>query len=312
MKRLVRLCFAAGLALTSVGLVTVSLWAPVSSASGLPSFTDPVGDTVVDGNGDAIVAPRADVVGASAEVRPEGIAFGVRLQEPVDPVNDPNWRRPGTYLSWHVDTDANDNFDYEIRYLTISGHPAGDVGRLGVPASSRQVCTVSTAGFSPEAGYTLVVEPKCLGNPAAFSYRVTAYYATNVNVAIDIAPDRRPVLVAMSAPPVTPSSAPAVTTPAPAPAMTPQATPAPAGAPKVSPKAPSAAPAKPAPARASVPARPAAPAPAPVAAAPAPVAGLATTGPRAEQLARFGAAFLLAGLSLMIATGRVLPVPARR
>src|SRR5919108_6195789 len=142
MKPLFRRCFAAVLAMTSIGLALVSLWAPASAASvagPAPSVTDPVGDTLVEGNGNPVSAPRGDVVSATAEGRPEGIAFNVRLQEPADPATDPNWRRPGTYLSWHLDTDANTNFDYEIRYLTISGHPAGDVGRVGAPASSRQV-----------------------------------------------------------------------------------------------------------------------------------------------------------------------------
>jgi hypothetical protein len=286
--------FASGLALAAAGLLTVTLLAPAASAASLPPVADRAGDTLVNGDGKPIAAPRADVVTTTAEYLPDAITLGVKVQEPADPLADTNWGGEASYLSWNLDVNADTRFDYELKYLVNSGRLTGTVARVGAPGSPPPACDPPLARFSPEAGYSLAVSPKCLDNPSGFSYRVTVYYKVGKETATDMAPDKGPA-GPLSLNPQSAVPAPAAAPATPAPALATQSAPPPA--PRVSAKAPApaAAQAKPAPARpAPTAAKPAA---APTA-APAP-GNLAKTGPRAELwLTGLGAVLLLAGLSL--------------
>jgi hypothetical protein len=290
--------FASGLALAAAGLLTTTLVAPAASAATLPPVADRAGDTLVNGDGKPIAAPRADVVTTTAEFLPEAITLGVKVQESADPLADANWGGEASYLSWSLDVNNDTRFDFEVKYLVNSGRLTGTVARVGAPGSPPPACDPPLARFTPEAGYGLSLSPKCLDNPSGLSYRVTVYYKVGKETATDMAPDKGPAgPLFLNPQSAAPAPAPAATPASPAPALATQAAPPPA-APRVSAKAPSpaAAPAaKPAPAKPA----PTAAKPAPAAAKPAPAPNLARTGPRAELwLAGLGAVLMLAGFSL--------------
>jgi hypothetical protein len=300
------------------------------------TITDNVADTIDDELGNVLSAAKADIVGATAEYRPEGITLGVRVRQPQDPAKDTNWFSDATFVWWELDTTGDDKPDYEPQFYadSDSGDLTGLVIRPGDAEEVPPVCDASSTRFSTDAGYTMVIPPKCVGNPASFRYRAHIHYDTtrgddNAPVATDVVPDQGWTSPITNGTAPTPAPAPAAAPPAPAkpnPAPA-KPNPAPAAAPRgpETAPAPPAAPGKPNPAPAAKPApAPAKPAPASAKPTPAPVApgasdpapsaplpaDLARTGSGALRLAGFGAAVAFAGLSLVLSGGRRRLVPA--
>jgi hypothetical protein len=154
--------------------------------------TDPAGDTFVDGTQKPITESRADIVRTGAAYGPGGLTFTMQVQTPTDPRQDKKWAGESTYALWAVDTTGDGNPDFEIQYYFDSGSLGASVDRPG-DANGPSVCDVSAATYGPD-GYSVTVDPACLGNPAAISYRATLYYDTNpkddnADVASDIAPN---------------------------------------------------------------------------------------------------------------------------
>jgi hypothetical protein len=150
---------------------------------------DPAGDTVVDGTQKAIKEPRGDILRAGAAYRAGFIAFVMQVQQSVDPRTDERWAGDWTYAVWSVDTNGDGAPDYDIQYYFLDGQLGGAVAR---PNSTDLLCDIESA-YGPD-GYTAIVDPACLGNPASFSYRLTMYYDLNpkddnADVAADVAPN---------------------------------------------------------------------------------------------------------------------------
>ena len=65
--------------------------------------------------------------------------------------------------------------------------------KVGAAENEAPACGLSSATYRPETGYTVVVDPQCLGNPSAVSYQVSLYYQTDPNnedtVVTDVAPN---------------------------------------------------------------------------------------------------------------------------
>ena len=85
-----------------------------------------------------------------------------------------------------LDTNLDGTVDYVVEYFVEGGQLGADVFRAD-DASTTSLCGVEAA-LSPD-GYTVGVDPACIGNPAAFAYRPTIYYDTASEVVTDIAPD---------------------------------------------------------------------------------------------------------------------------
>jgi hypothetical protein len=118
----------------------------------------------------------------------------VQVKQPSDPRAGAKWA-DSTYLSWALDTNRDGKPEYEVQYYVDSGKLTGDVTRSGAPDSADPLCDVSSAKYDAATGYTVVVDPKCIGNPSDFSYRVTSYYDTKpgddkATVGSDVAPDK--------------------------------------------------------------------------------------------------------------------------
>jgi len=324
MTRMVHKKMAAGLATTIGALLMVAGFVVAPAAVAAPAaITDPVGDVINRETNDKLQSPPTDIVSVAVDSGAQGIILTFKTQEAPDPATDAHWASPNTFVSWQVDSSGDGKVDNLIRFSLdrdTAGKLVGDLTHWAGPGQPAQHCDVP-ATYDPTTGYTLTINPSCMGTPAAISYRVQLTYDTKPGdakppLAFDVVPDQGlagPVPIVI---PTTPAAAPPA---AGAPAPGPDATPAPgqAGAPTAAgPGGKTPAPAaKPAPKPAAKPATPAtrgataAPAPATPSAAPATdgAGELAATGTSARWLGALGGALLLLG-----GLGLMTPVDRRR
>ena len=165
--------------------------APTGPRTSTLKIDDRTGDTVVDGTGQARPQNRADLVQSQANYTSKALLFAAQTAERVDPKNDPMWNSDSTFLSWEIDTNGDSTVDYEVQYFFADGGLVAGVSRPG-DENSQSVCGAEAAYTAD--GYTVAIDPNCLGNPATFWYRVTMYYATdpanqNGESVTDVAPD---------------------------------------------------------------------------------------------------------------------------
>jgi hypothetical protein len=247
--------------------------------------------------------PRADITGASLEYAPGWIRMRVQVKQPTDPLKDKAWSDRSD-AEWALDTNADGRPEYTVEFATADGELYGAVFDVSKP-DDKSLCDADSASFSPEDGYTLVIDPKCIGKPAKVGYSVAIFFDTNPNdenapMATDRVPDigfkevAAPVQPGETPPASEPRSAAGTpTAPAQAPAA-PGAEPGPrTPAPRSAASAPAAAGANGAPAAQ----------PAPGEAAPAgPAAPLARTGSATSQRGLFGLGVLLLGAGILVMT----------
>lgn len=306
-----------GAMLTAAGLFGVVIPASAPAGAAVATVKDVAGDTVTESVEEPISAPRADIVETGAESRPDGITLSFRVNEFADPVTDPNWagEDANSYATWNLDVNGDGKRDFEIEYSIDSETRAlaGFLYRFGTTFRPPDGCDPATS-FSAASGYTVVIDPKCLGNPAAFTYRVAVTYNTNfkeasADVATDVSPDQGwsgPVTVNLPVG-VTPGTLPTTSTTmrkAPSPeAPTPEGpTPAQPGATTPT----SARPVRPQQAASPRGAtRPPSTDPSATLAAPAPDLARTGLGDRTLRMAAFAAGIALIGIGLLVANRRV-------
>ena len=250
--------------------------------------------------------PRADITGASVEYAPGWIRMKVQVKNPTDPVKDPAWSDRSD-AEWALDTNNDGKPDFTVEFATDKGELYGAVFDVTKP-DDKSLCDADSASFSPEDGYTLVIDPKCIGNPKSMGYSVAMFIDTDKSkddapMASDRVPDQGFQMVAApgeTAPPPAPIPAPPG---APAGPITPNAAPSvtrgPAGAPAAKPDA------TPTRGAQAAPAPGAAPAPTAGAAVPAPgapAAPLARTGSPSQTRALFGFGIMLVGVGVLVMT----------
>jgi hypothetical protein len=318
----VRIRRFAGVVVLAVGLgLTAS--PDHAGAEGLPPLVTTL-QAVVDGVGDVLNtltsslfdSPAADITSASVEYAPGWIRMKVQLQQPVNPVRDGAWSDQ-SYAEWALDTTGDGAADYTVEFSTEDGELYGAVFDARDP-DAKSTCDADSASYSPEDGYTLVLDPACIGRPAKLGYAVAMFLDTNpadetAPLTADRVPDRDFKWVdapagqgtppaPVPAAPIAPQAAPPVAPPAPPAAPAPQAPPA-------APKPPATAAAAPRSAAARPPAAPkpagagAAVAPAAPAAAPSATPNLARTGSPSQQRALLGLGLVLLGAGMLVMTG---------
>jgi hypothetical protein len=283
--------------------------------------------TALDGVGDVINTvtsglfdnSRADITSASLEYAPGWIRMKAQLKTATDPLKDPTWN-DGNDLEWALDTNGDGQPDYTVEFATNKGELYGAVFDATKP-NDKSVCDADSASFSPQDGYTLVIDPKCIGNPKSLGYAATMYFDANPKddkepaVSDRVPNDGFQTAVAPGQPAPTPTGAqaappaPVTGAPAPAPAKGPTSAPK-AGTPgSAGPSRTASGSAVPgSPAAAGAPARGATttPGPAPTAGAAVPGAAapnsLARTGSASQRRALLGLGVMLLGAGLLVMT----------
>jgi len=191
----------------------------------LQKVVDGVGDVVNGVTSGLFDNGRADITGASLEWAPGWIRMKVQLKTPTDPLKDPAWSDADD-IEWAFDTNNDGKVDYTVEFATDKGELYGAVFDATKP-NDNSICDADSASFSPQDGYTLVIDPKCIGNPKSLYWAVTTFVTSNPKDAnAQVVSDRDPDqgFQAQAAP-----GQPAPAPPAPPPA--PPAGPPPPGAP---------------------------------------------------------------------------------
>jgi len=308
----------------AVGLGLAVVPSGARAAEPLPPLVTTL-ESVVDGAADVLNTdtaavfdhPRADITDASLEYAPGWIRMKVKVKQPIDPIKDPAWSDKSD-AEWALDTNADGMPEYTVEFATDEGELYGAVFDVSKP-DDPSLCDADSAGFTPQDGYTLVIDPKCIGNPKSLGYSVAMFIDTNPKddqapMATDRVPDQgfkavaAPVQPGETPPAPDPRSA-AGTPTAPAQAPGAPATSRPgaaAPAPRAGASAPAAAPSSGGGAGAVPPAA------APDQAAPgAPGTPLARTGSASTTRGLFGLGVMLVGGGLVVMTRpsrRVVPV----
>jgi hypothetical protein len=210
-RRLGRATGAAILAGTSWLGAVVTL-APAAGAE-VVSATDAAGDTVTDTIEDPISVANADIVATAADSTPDGITLSFRTAKLVDPAADRNWLSVFTGARWELDTNGDSKRDYVVNYSRDEETQAltADMDKLG-PGYPPDDCQ-PVPSYRPDAGYSVVILPKCLGGATALGYRVLVEYTTNAedpgaDIGTDVSPDEGfagpvPIILAAGVTPVT-------------------------------------------------------------------------------------------------------------
>lgn len=136
--------------------------------------------------------PRADITDASVEFAPGWIRMKVQVKNPTDPVKDPAWSDQSD-AEWALDTNNDGRPDFSAEFATDNGELYGAVFDMNKP-EDKSLCDADSASFSPQEGYTLVIDPKCIGNPKSLGYSVAVFFHTdpkneNAPMASDRVPD---------------------------------------------------------------------------------------------------------------------------
>jgi hypothetical protein len=195
MQRRKPLKATAGALLLAGALLAPGWIAPAPAGAAVVDVTDATGDTLTDTIEDPIVAPMADIVATSADSRPEGVTLAFRVAQMADPMADRNWLSAFTSATWELDTSGDGKRDYIVDYYRDeeTGVLTADLDKAGAGRPADE-CTAAKPGYSPEAGYTVTVDPKCLGGANAFTYRMSLEYTLDAedpsaDVATDSIPD---------------------------------------------------------------------------------------------------------------------------
>ena len=139
----------------------------------LQKVVDGVGDIVNGVTAGLFDNGRADITGASLEWAPGWVRMKVQLQTPTDPLKDPAWSDSND-IEWAFDTNNDGKPDYTVEFATDKGELYGAVFDASKP-NDNSVCDADSASFSPQDGYTLVIDPKCIGNPKSVYWAVTTF-----------------------------------------------------------------------------------------------------------------------------------------
>ena len=314
----VLLAMGLGLAMGPTGAGAADTAPPLVTS--LETVTDGVGDVLNTVTSSLFDNNRADITQASVEWAPGWFRMKAQLRTPTDPLKDPAWSDAND-LEWAFDTNGDGHEDYTVEFASNKGELYGAVFDASKP-SDTSICDADSASFSPQDGYTLVIDPKCIGDPKSLGWAATMYFDTDPKdakgpVASDRVPDQG----------FKAESAPGQTAPAgaPAPTAAPPVGPGPgapvAAAPKAGaapgPKSSAHAPGRTA--SGSVPSAAAAAAPGAAGTTPSPApagaggtaagvqpaagpAALARTGSASEKNALFGLGLMLLGAGLLVMT----------
>jgi hypothetical protein len=159
------------------------------SGTGWVSETDPAGD----------VDARADVTNVSARVRAGRVRFGLQLPTTPDPRVDDSWQNGATFAAWVVDTNADDQPDYDVFVLAF---PADRfVAGVITDDGTTYLCNGNASYVAARHTFSATVPLRCIGSPTSIAFQGGSQYDTSpfddvFDVIQDFAPDNLPLVVA--------------------------------------------------------------------------------------------------------------------
>jgi hypothetical protein len=190
----VRVRRISGVVLLAIGLGLAAAPPGARAAEPVPPLVTTL-ETVTDGAADVLTAapfdpssgqpppepvrgdnPRADITQASVEYAPGWIRMKVQVKNPADPIKDPAWSDRSD-AEWALDTNNDGKPDFSVEFATDNGELYGAVFDMTKP-DDKSLCDADSASFSPQDGYTLVIDPKCIGNPKTLGYSVAMFFDT--------------------------------------------------------------------------------------------------------------------------------------
>ena len=172
MGKAVRVAIAGGLAVCLVGVTAAGAQDKV--------LEDGQGDVVDDSTAKPIQEPRADLVRSSLSFQGSQIRLTAQVVQPTDPRTDRSWSGESTSVEWRIDTTGDGKADFYVDMYAESGKLTGDV--LPPPkegqeeAEADSICPVRQPEFSPEEGYSVVVDASCVGNPDGVGWQANFFY----------------------------------------------------------------------------------------------------------------------------------------
>jgi hypothetical protein len=187
----VRVAIAGGLAACLLGVSV--------AGAGETVLDDGQGDVVDDHTAQPIEEPRADLVKSSLTYQGGQIFLRAKVVQPTDPRTDRSWSGESTSVEWRIDTTGDGKADYYVDMYAEAGKITGDVLPAPPPgqeeAEADSLCPVRQPSFSPEEGYSVIVDASCVGNPDGVGYQANFFYdqeAGNENaiVATDWSPNK--------------------------------------------------------------------------------------------------------------------------
>ena len=172
MGKALRVALAGGLAACLLGVAVAGAASKV--------LEDGRGDVVDDATAKPIEEPRADLIKSSLSYEGTSIVLTAQVVQPTDPRTDRSWSGESTSVEWRIDTTGDGKADYYVDMYAESGKMTGDVLPPPKPGEEEteadSICPVRSPEFSPENGYSVVVNASCVGNPAGVGWQANFFY----------------------------------------------------------------------------------------------------------------------------------------
>jgi hypothetical protein len=166
-----------------VGLAAVVAFLAASlaftSAALAGELGDRQGDTVDDNNQQPMDVPQADILKSWITAGTKGILLGVQVRKPTDPATDRAWVEGDSSAQWELDVNGDSKPDYTAELYNDDGKVTGEVSRADAGDDAPAKCLVSKFSYAAEEGYTVTVDPACIGSPSSVAYQATFSYDTN-------------------------------------------------------------------------------------------------------------------------------------
>ncbi|HEV8627911.1 MAG TPA: hypothetical protein VG034_26035 [Acidimicrobiia bacterium] len=142
-------------------------------------LTDRQGDTVNDDNDKPVDVPQADIVKSWITAGTKEILLGLQVRKPTDPATDRAWVAGDSSAQWDLDVNGDSKPDYTAELYNDDGKITGEVSRADAGDDAPAKCLVTKHSYAAEEGYTVTVDPACIGSPTSVAYQATFSYDTN-------------------------------------------------------------------------------------------------------------------------------------
>jgi hypothetical protein len=140
---------------------------------------DRQGDTVSDDTKQPADVPQADIVKSWISTGAKGILLGVQVRKPTDPATDRAWVEGDSSAQWDLDVNGDSKPDYSAELYNDDGKITGEVSRADAGDDAPAKCLATKHSYAADEGYTVTVDPACIGSPTSIAYQATFSYDTN-------------------------------------------------------------------------------------------------------------------------------------